>query len=182
MTYLKIRYRTKEGFPEGKYHDDDSLHDVVNYIMQSSKALSGYIGGIAVDPYDAVYQMEMLSMYYGKDHGVRLRHMILAFTNNELGNSLTYAAEKAERLAYLIALYYGREYQTVYAVHENTDSIHIHFVMNTTSYLNGRKYVGTKGDLYKFINHIKSVLSSYSINPDVQLLNDDEDDNSFDEF
>lgn len=46
----------------------------------------------------------------------------------------------------------------VYAVHTNTDDLHIHFVMNQTAFTDGHKYNGKKLDYYQFLNYMSSVM------------------------
>ena len=173
MAYLKIRHKEKAGYRVGKYHDDHALIDVISYIFDPRKIPSGYVGGLAVNPNNAVYEMSMLSRCYAQDSGVRLRHMILAFESGELDTMKRGAACAAYQIGYEAAKFYGWHYQIVYAVHENTDIIHIHFVMNTTDYLTGLKYEGKKADLYRFLEHTNAVLEQYGTS--AVFLQDDED-------
>lgn len=173
MAYLKIRHKEKAGYTSGKYHDDHALIDVITYIFDPQKIPSGYVGGLAVNPNNAVYEMSMLSLCYAQDSGVRLRHMILSFESGELDTMKRGGACKASRIAYEVAKFYGWHHQIVYAVHEDTNKIHIHFVMNTADYLTGLKYEGKKADLYRFLEHINAVLEQYGTS--AVFLQDDED-------
>ena len=56
---------------------------------------------------------------------------------------------------------YADSYQIIAAVHEDKPHPHIHFGMNTTSYVDGSKYKGDKKDLYDFEDHIDRVLHPY---------------------
>ncbi|WP_130870549.1 relaxase/mobilization nuclease domain-containing protein [Intestinimonas massiliensis (ex Afouda et al. 2020)] len=170
MAYLKIRHKEQEGYIGGKYHDRDSFHDVISYVLRPEKTPSHYIGGIGVDVLYAAAQMETLSACFGQNQGVHLRHMILAFENGELYRSRKHALALAYQLAYPIAQFYGDCYQVIYAVHEDTDNVHIHFVMNTTNYRTGRKYPGTKEDYYRFVRHVEHILEPYGCK--VKLLRD----------
>ena len=173
MAYLKVRHRETGGFSGGKYHDDDAFRDVLGYVMNPEKTPSGYIGGIAVNPQQAIFEMEALSRYYGQDTGVRLRHFILGFRPRELWSKKGQSLYAAYQLAYSVAQFYGAEYQIIYAVHEDTKNPHIHFVMNTTNYRTGLKYQGKKQDLHHFIQWIDGVLEPYERT--VTLLKDDGD-------
>lgn len=82
--------------------------------------------------------------------------MILSFDTQE-----TISAYDANQIAYRLALWYSNKYQILWAVHEDTDNIHIHFVMNTTSYLDGRKYRGEKYDYYEFRAYVAKILFTY---------------------
>ena len=61
------------------------------------------------------------------------------------------------------AAYYGSQYQIIYAVHMARDHPHIHFVMNTVSYVTGRKYPGDKADYYAYQKHLKDTLHPYGL-------------------
>lgn len=173
MAYLKVRHRVTDGFSGGKYHDDDAVHHVLHYVTDPQKTPSGYIGGIAVNPQQAILEMEALSRYYGQDTGVRLRHFILSFRPRELWSKKGQSLYAAYQVACAVAQFYGEEYQIVYAVHENTRNPHIHFVMNTTNYRTGLKYQGKKQDLHNFLNWINEVLEPYGRT--ATLLKDDGD-------
>ncbi len=171
MAYLKIRHRQSDGFCGGKYQDVRAFHDVLTYILNPAKTPSGYIGGIAVNPQNAEREMTMLSALYAQSNGVALRHMILAFDKTELSRSRQGSLYYANVLALQVAQFYGNAYQIVYAVHEDTPKPHVHFVMNTTNYCTGKKYAGTRADLYGFIAHINTVLEPFATT--VTFLADD---------
>lgn len=59
--------------------------------------------------------------------------------------------------------HYQSDYQILSAVHENTDHIHIHFVMNRISYLDGSRYQGKKRDFHQFQNHLRRIMAPYNI-------------------
>lgn len=64
-------------------------------------------------------------------------------------------------LAGEIARYYSDKYQIFYAVHEDTDNVHIHFGMNTVSYVDGSMYAEGYGDYYRLVAHIENIVKSY---------------------
>lgn len=143
---------------QGKYHDQNVYHDLICYIQNPLKTIHGYIGGIAVNPRNAAYEMQCLAAAYHKDFGGHLRHMVVSFPPGELDQ-----ADTAHEIACQLALYYGGRFQITWAVHEDTASLHIHFVMNRVSYLSGKKYEGDKADYYAFQNHVRSVLRAYGL-------------------
>lgn len=71
--------------------------------------------------------------------------------------------EIANNYALGIIQYYADEYQIVYAVHDNTDDVHIHFVMNQVSYKDGYKYGGKKKNYYNFKRYIERIIEHYVI-------------------
>lgn len=46
--------------------------------------------------------------------------------------------------------YYSSRYQIVFGVHTDTRNIHIHFIMNTVSYVDGMMYSGNAVDMNNF--------------------------------
>lgn len=161
MATFKVKYKTKPYFQYinlKKYQDDDVFSDVLNYIINPLKTPNHYIGSVNInDVSHAAEEMSAVIRHFGKDKGVHLRHMILSFWLEE-----KVSAHQAYFLAHEIAAYYGNEYQLVFAVHEDHAAPHIHFIMNTTSFVTGLKYRGRRDDYYRFQAHIKKVLWDYA--------------------
>lgn len=141
-----------------KYHDKDAIDDVISYVLRNDKTSPELVGGFCVNPYMAADQFKIIARIHNKDFGVHLRHMIISFSNTE-----PVGTDKAKKIAYQIAAYYGDEYQIIYAVHIDAGNLNIHFVMNTVSFRTGMKYDGKKQDYYQFIAHMKQVLSWYDL-------------------
>jgi len=134
-----------------KFFDDNSYHDAITYISSPGKAVK--VGGYGITSIgSAAEEMEQTAISFGKNVGKRLRHSVLSFTPGE--NILP---EQANDFAAEIIKHYAPEYQIVYAVHNNTDNLHIHFVMNQISYVDGHRYRGQKKDYYSFQRHMKRV-------------------------
>ena len=144
---------------KGKYSDPNALHDVISYICMDSKTPSNMIGGFKVNLQDIANSMNSVAIQYKKDHGVRLRHFVLSFFRNEVTTP-----DLANTVATQICAYIGRFYQIAYAVHEDTQVLHIHFVFNSVSYINGYKYHGDKEEYYDLLNNISTILHSVGIN------------------
>lgn len=135
----------------GKYFDDNSYHDVLNYIYNPAKA--AYIGGCNIISFDSAYlEMEQVAVRFGKNSRKRLRHSTLSFTVEE-----NISPEQAAVFAQQSCLHYAPEYQIVFAVHTNTDRVHIHFVMNQVSFVDGHRYRGQKKDYYDFQRYLRMV-------------------------
>jgi len=162
--------KLKTGNGGGKYKDPRAKYDVTNYIVDAEKTPHGYYGyfdnvksqimneNLSQYVSDIVQTMDETSMQYGKTIGVQLRHYFISFAPVELCD---YGI--ANSIGYEISRILAREYQTVYAVHEDTDHINIHFVMNAVSWKTGERYGGHKGEFYKLMETIRSVLRRYRI-------------------
>lgn len=152
MATLKVLNRA------GHYHDPNARADVLNYIFQPDKTESGLLGCIHVHPLFIIESMDQVSDSYKKATGIQIRHFILAFSPDEVNDP-----NIADEIAQHIMNYIGQRYQAVYAVHEDTSNLHIHFAFNAISYLDGQRYYGKKADYYSLVAFIKKVLHSYGI-------------------
>lgn len=73
-------------------------------------------------------QMDATAKAIGKDFGQCIRHFEIAFDSE--GEDWQISPEMANGYAYRIATDFLHNYQSVYAVHTNTENLHIHFVIN----------------------------------------------------
>ena len=172
MPTLKVKHRTDPGYYAKtglqKYHDDEAIPTLINYCFDPKKTDNALIGGMAVDVQDAIFEMTALSKAYGKDYGLRLRHMILAFSPMEVISMGSCDLDLMQSIAEWAISLYGWRYQIVYSIHLDTENPHIHFVMNTTSYLDGTKYHGDMADYFGFRDHLESyVLPKYGFRIEV---------------
>ncbi|MCD7855371.1 MAG: relaxase/mobilization nuclease domain-containing protein [Clostridiales bacterium] len=79
--------------------------------------------------------------------------MIVFFRDEACGIGDFMAAYMGRR----IADYIGHRFQTIFAVHTNTENIHIHFIINPVSYRDGSLYKTTTTNLkryYEIINQM----------------------------
>ncbi len=134
-----------------KFFDESSYKDAIHYIMDPKKAL--YFGEANVSSItSAADEMLRVAINFGKNSGKRLRHSILSFNDSDV-----VTPEMADAFARQIITHYSPYFQIVYAVHTNTRHVHIHFVMNQISFVDGHRYYGKKQDYYSFQRHMKSV-------------------------
>jgi len=154
----QVNQSKRKGIFGAKYHDDHAVKDVLDYVLKDGKTNQELVCGLSVNPYMAKAQFEIIAKTYGKDYGIRLRHMILSFADDELIDVLN-----VKNIAYQIAQYYAYDYQILFAVHIDGGNFHVHFVMNTVSYRSGMKYSGDKVDYYRFIGFMKDILKSYGL-------------------
>ena len=162
MALLKVMHNkntpSSPRFPGKKYHDENSFYDVIPYCYNPKKTKSGYIACFGAAVQYAAEQMDGLAQAYGKANGIRLRHMMLSFHPSE---KITPAY--AYQIAYQAAWYYAREYQILFAVHDNKQPLHIHFVMNMVSYIDGHKYAGKREDYYDFLGYLAKILKPFGV-------------------
>lgn len=114
-----------------QYPDNKSLRNVLEYALRSSLQ-----GGYAVNPEYAYSQMRMVKKAYHKTEGVQLKHFIVSFSHSEFGYL---SLDEIMDVGYFVCQVF-LEYQTVFSIHLDSGNIHMHFVMNTVSFLDGHKY------------------------------------------
>lgn len=154
---------------KGKYHDDAARQDILGYILQEYKiphhCFMGYnFPGLMIeDPARAAAYyaacMDATAARFNKIKGVKVRQFIVSFTPKELRDYRT-----ADEIARKLSVFYSREYETVYAVHEDTGNLNIHIVINAVSCVDGHRYGGTRSEHHSFLNYAKVVLRPYGIN------------------
>ena len=138
-----------------KYYNIDARANAVSYILDPFKART-FSGGYKVDKYNIAGSMDEVAARFGKTSGVQLRHLIVSFAPED-----RVTLEKANRIGQVAASFFAKEYQAIYAVHEDTDTLHIHIVVNSISYIDGHRYGGTKKEFYSFMHYMKEVLRCY---------------------
>lgn len=143
---------------KGKYHDENTYRNLVEYVSSSAKVRDGGVIGGSVVPACAADAMKTVTHAYHKDSGLKMRHCILSYGTEE-----NVSFQNAKDMARQIMDYYADDYQIMAAIHEDHESPHIHFLMNTVNYNNGTKYEGKKKDYYRFIRHINETLRPYGL-------------------
>lgn len=143
-----------------KYKKSDDLKNVIRYATDPEKTY-GLIGGLGVNPFnpqEMIFQMQMIKRSFEKEgYGRRqLRHFIVSFESEWM-----VSPKLALTIAYDIAKFYAGQYQISFGVHQDTDNVHIHFVQNTVSYLDGRMFSENWAELSKLKNYVQDVLGKY---------------------
>ena len=113
------------------YPDLESVQRLVNYVLRTS-----FYGGYAIDPEQAYDQMRLVKEAYHKTEGVQLKHFLLTFSHEEM---MHLDFKDLLELGFQVGKVLER-YQIVYCIHLDSDYIHMHFVMNTVSFEDGKKY------------------------------------------
>ncbi|MFI3201559.1 MAG: relaxase/mobilization nuclease domain-containing protein [Eubacteriales bacterium] len=120
------------------YENKKALLNVANYIIQEEKCYGVY-GCIGIREHyvvDIVEKMKDTKKLYSKNNGRQLVHIIISFDEYE---STCLTGNDAMEIAYsLQEAFYG--YQVLFGVHQNTEHLHIHFMVNTVSIITGRKF------------------------------------------
>lgn len=128
-----------------------NIKTVINYASKDAKKEKDdtlFFGLNCADkPEFATYQMKKTKEYYGKLNGRQYKHYVLSFADNEINvnNAKSYAKELAQQC-------FGERFEVAVGLHVNSagGKIHAHFVVNSVSFVDGKKLHLSKKDLDNF--------------------------------
>ncbi len=113
-----------------------ALHDVMDYASDDYKTeRSLYVSGVNTTPDTAKRKMHQTKLRYGKTDGIVAFHAIQSFKPGEVSPEI--AHEIGRRLAKEM---WGDRFEVVIATHLNKEHLHNHFVINSVSFADGKKY------------------------------------------
>lgn len=124
---------------------EDTLGGIVSYVERDEATnLKSLVYGIRCHKDTAVQDMMAVKRKFEKTDGVIAYHGYQSFAEGEV------TPDKAHEIGKALAKeLWGDRYQVLITTHLDKDShIHNHFVINTVSYVDGKKYHRTKQDYY----------------------------------
>lgn len=124
------------------YSNDElqSLKDVIDYAVESEKTeMQYFVSGINCNPEFARDQMTETKKIYGKQDGIIAFHGYQSFKPGEVTPEL--AHEIGKELAQKL---WGDRHEVVVATHLDRGHIHNHFVVNSVSMVDGKKFNACK--------------------------------------
>ena len=116
--------------------DLQGLRDVMDYATQDYKTEEQrYVSVANCSPEIAREQMMMVKRQFGKEGGIIAFHGYQSFAPGEVTPEQAHeiGVELAQRL-------WGDRFQVVVATHLDREHIHNHFVLNSVSFVDGKKY------------------------------------------
>lgn len=106
-----------------------------------------FVRGINCTPEFAKVQMQETKDRFNKNTGNGGYHIIQSFDDNEGNNEQVF--EIGCRLAEEL---FGDRFEVIVALHKNTDNLHCHIVVNSVSFVDGKKFNDNKAFLNKMRN------------------------------
>ena len=128
-----------------KVSAENTLGGIVSYVERDEATnLESLVYGIKCHKDTAVQDMMAVKRKFEKTDGVIAYHGYQSFAEGEV------TPDKAHEIGKALAKeLWGDRYQVLITTHLDKDShIHNHFVINTVSYVDGKKYHRTKQDYY----------------------------------
>lgn len=148
--------------PEKTTDDTVLQHDlsqVLNYAENADKTDHFcYVTGINCIPETAAEQMTMTKQRYGKTGGNVAFHAYQSFKPGELTADQCHqiGVELAQKL-------WGERFEIVVATHLNTGCLHNHFVLNSVSFKDGKRYNDCKDSYRTFRNLSDDLCRAYGL-------------------
>lgn len=119
-------------------HDD--LQQVLAYTSADAKTEKQlYVSGINCDPLTAYEQMQRTKRQFQKTDGIVAFHGYQAFAPGETTPEMAHAigVKLAQEL-------WGERFEVVVSTHLDKEHLHNHFVLNSVSFLDGKRYYDNK--------------------------------------
>ena len=136
INYATNEEKTKNNYSEYGMDEFDSIRRVMTYATNPDKTEKQfYTTGINCEVKDAVKQMQFVKRIYGKENGILAFHAYQSFKEGEVTPEI--AHEIGVKLANEM---WGDRFQVVVSTHLNTQHFHNHFVINSVSFKDGKKY------------------------------------------
>ena len=130
--------------------DVNDLENVISYAMNGEKTVSGderscFVSGINCYADTAFEEMMNVKSLYGKTGGNAAYHCYQSFRPGEV------TPEECHRLGVELAeKMWGDKYQVLIATHLDRDHLHNHLVVNSVSFIDGKKFNCDKGAYRRF--------------------------------
>ena len=136
INYATNEEKTKNIYSKYEMDEFDSIRQVMTYATNPDKTEEQfYTTGINCEIEDAVKQMQFVKIFYGKENGILAFHAYQSFNEGEVTPEI--AHEIGVKLANEM---WGDRFQVVVSTHLNTKHLHNHFVINSVSFKDGKKY------------------------------------------
>ena len=157
-------FRNEVQSPEG----GQGLDDVIAYAVNSRKTeqhredadiLERFVSGVNCHPATARAEMLAVKKNFGKEDGTIAYHGYQSFAPGEATPEIAHkiGVELAQRL-------WGNRYQVVVATHlDKANHLHNHFVLNTVSFVDGKKYFRSAKDYHELQATSDALCREYSL-------------------
>lgn len=153
LKYIKNPDKTKEEMSDG-------LKEVLTYTTQGYKTNEKeYITGINCDPKTSLSQMMNTKLSYNKMDGRLAFHAVQSFKPGEL------TPDECHKLGVQLAKQmWGNRFEVVVSTHLDKEHLHNHFVVNSVSWVDGKKYDNKKADIDHFREINDAICKQHGLN------------------
>ena len=137
-----IEYANNPDKTTAKEYLDEDLYAAIRYVENDDKTdHTEFVTGINCSKYNAYNEMIAVKRRFGERGKNIAYHGYQSFAEGEVTPEEAHqiGIETARRM-------WGAKYQVVVTTHLNTDNVHNHFVINSVSFTDGKKFRNSIGD------------------------------------
>lgn len=157
-----INYAANPEKTDGKKYRESSiraLHNAMNYASDDYKTEKRmFVSVINATPDTAWHKMQQTKKRFRKTDGIVAFHAIQSFKPGEVTPEL--AHEIGKRLAKEM---WGDRFEVLIATHLNKEHLHNHFVINSVSFLDGKKYYDNTANYNRMKRLSDSLCEEYNL-------------------
>ena len=137
----------------------DRLDFTINYAVNGEKTEEKlYVSDVNCMPNTALQEMRNTKKQFFKTTGIQCFHGVQSFVKGEV------TPEQAHEIGVKLAEELWRDkFQVVVSTHLNTDNIHTHFVINSVSFVDGKRFCNTKKDYALMRNTSDKLCADYGL-------------------
>ena len=144
-----------------KYSDEQyqALADVLTYAKDEEKTEQRFfVEGINCNPATAREQFITVKKNFAQTEGIQAYHGYLSFKEQDI------TPEKAQQVGMEFARrVWGDRFQVVVTTHLNTHHLHCHYVINSISFVDGKRLWGKEKQWYSFRHIADEVCKEYGL-------------------
>lgn len=143
-------------YTEAQYQ---ALRDVIAYAKDEEKTeREFFVEGIHCNPEAAREQFVSVKEKFGKTEGIQAYHGYLSFKEQDI------TPETAQKIGMELANeIWGKRFQVLVTTHLNTKHLHCHFVINSVSFVDGKKLWGDEKAWFKFRRVADRICEKYGL-------------------
>ena len=135
------------------------LEDVLDYVSNGEKTNQKYyVTGINCDPDSAAESFRKTKIAFDKPDGILAFHAIQSFKPGEVNAALTHQIGVE-----LAAKMWGDKFEVVVCTHLDKDHPHNHFVVNSVSWVDGKKFDNRRKDYQRFSSLSDDLARQYGL-------------------
>ena len=140
-----IEYVENEKKTDAAYAQySDSIENAIDYAMNPDKTDAlVFVSSVNCSPETAVQDMERTKRRFSKEDGIVAFHAVQSFVPGET------TPEQAHKIGLELAQQmWGDRFEVVVATHVDRKHLHNHFVLNSVSFADGKRYYDNKKSYY----------------------------------
>ena len=148
-------------FINNKTQTAGGMRNVLNYVSRKEKTVSEdkrFVSGVNCSPETALEEMNATKNLYHKTGGRLYYHLVQSFPSG-----YEIEPELAHKIAVELAEKVFNNYEVVVATHIDREHIHSHFVFNSVSFEDGKKYHSNKETVEELMKFSDEMCQKYGV-------------------